>query len=82
MSEHIKDEPYRCNETIDLEGFIDMHNEEDAQNARIVVTYNSGRQERFECKLNNDKTIPKPMQKKISNFRSFPTVKKVEVVKF
>ena len=50
--------------------------------ARGIAHYKSGRTEEFSCVLKKDKTPTNVFNKKLSSLRSFPTVKRVEVIKF
>ena len=82
MSERIEGEPYRCEETIDLERLIEMKDEEAYTRATATVVYNSGRTEEFSCDLRADKTPTKKFEKKVAALRAYPKVKKIEVVRY
>lgn len=47
--------------------------------AKATITYNSGRQETIYGKVNKDGTLHKLFDKRLSEFKAFPTVKHVEV---
>lgn len=48
--------------------------------AKATITYQSGRTETLTGKVNKDGTAHALFEKKVSQFRQFPTVTKVDVV--
>ena len=72
-------EPYRCNQTIDLEELIKMDKKE--TKIRATITYISGRTEEIGADLKNDGTPPKSFNNKVNAYRKFPTVVSVQLVK-
>jgi len=75
--------PYRCKDTIDLEEAIAMKmKNEDFKNIKAVVYYKSGRTEEFQGKLKTDGTPYATFNQNVSLHKSFPTVLKVEVIRY
>jgi hypothetical protein len=75
----MSDEGERCDQTIDIEEFIEM--EKRKEQAIATITYNSGRTETITGKLKADESFYKTFTDKINAFKSFPTVVSVDVVK-
>jgi hypothetical protein len=73
---------YRCNETVDLEELIKMKDEKLCVKAKAVVTWKSGRVEEIHTDLNKGGEFKKAFSDKIKSYKAFPTVEKVEVVKY
>lgn len=55
--------------------------EQEFTHAIGVAIYQSGRKEEFECRLRVCGTPTKKFSQKVSDLKSFPTVKKVTVTK-
>lgn len=51
-----------------------------AKTAYATITYQSGRTENFTGKVNKDGTAHKLFDKRVNEFKAFPTVTKVDVV--
>jgi len=59
-----------------------MENDKKYEKVRATMTYKSGRKETIHGKLKGDQTPHKTFSKRVSAFRSFPTVTNVEIEKY
>lgn len=73
----------RCKDTIGLEEYIAMKNQEQHTHVKAEVTYKSGRTETVYGKLNKDQLPDKTFQRKLlSALRQFPTVTDIKTTKY
>lgn len=73
---------YKCNETIDLEEYLDMHSEDKPTKIKAVATYVSGRTEEIHGKINSDGQADARFRTRLEHLRAFPTVTKVDVTRY
>lgn len=72
----------RCKDTIDLEEYIAMKNQEQHTHVKAEVIHKSGRTETVYGKLNKDQLPDKTFQRKLSALRQFPTVTDIKTTKY
>jgi hypothetical protein len=72
----------RCKLTIDIEEAIAMQKEKQLKNIKAVITYKSGRTEEIECKLTSKNLPTATFSKKLAALKKFPTVVKIDIIRF
>lgn len=77
----MKDIPYKCEQTIDLEDFLKM-SEPKPNRIKYTVLYNSGRIEEFVGKIKADGLIDKDTSARLDKYKKLTTIKKISHEKF